>query len=236
MIRPKRNYLGATAGPVAGGFGVQLDGRALTTPAGAELILPTQALASAIAEEWRRQGDVIRPLTMPLMRLAATAADRVPAMREAVIGEIAAYGSTDLLCQRAPAPPELAAAQQAAWQPWLDWLEKLCRIRLAPSARVPAAPQDKTALAALRDKIGRFDDFRLAGLQALAANLGSVVLALAVAEGALGAAEASELSFLEERFQARRWGADAEADKRRQAIAADVADVARFLELAGAPA
>jgi chaperone required for assembly of F1-ATPase len=235
VIRPRRNYRFAAAGPAPGGFAVMLDGRALTTPADAELRLPTQALAAAIADEWQRQGDVIRPLTMPLMRLAATAVDRVPSMREAVIGEIAAYGAADLLCQRAPAPPELAAEQQAAWQPWLDWLDRQCHVRLAPSAGVRAGPQDKAALAALRDRIAALDNFRLAGLQALAANLGSVALALAVAEGVLAAADAGELCFLEERFQARRWGADGEAEKRRQAVAADIADVARFLELTRAP-
>ncbi len=198
--------------------------------------LPTEALAAAIANEWHEQGDVIRPLTMPMMRLAATAIDRVPLARDAVIDEIAAYGAADLLCQRAPEPPELAALQHQAWQPWLDWLSEHGGIHLTANSGVLVGTQDKAALAALRARIAAKNDFGLAGLQALAANLGSVALALAVAEGPLDAARAAELSFLEERFQARRWSVDEEAEKRRLAIAADIADVARFLELARRPA
>jgi chaperone required for assembly of F1-ATPase len=232
--RQRRNYQLAAARPAEGGFGVRLDSRILTTPAGAEMVLPTEALAAAIAAEWQQQSEVIRPLTMPMMRLAATAIDRAPLARDAVIDEVAAYGGADLLCQRAAEPADLAAEEQAAWQPWLDWLERHEGIRLAATSGVLVRVQDKGAMAALRARIAALDNFALTGLQALTANLGSVVLALAVVRGALDAVRASELSFLEERFQARRWNVDEEAEKRRQAIAADVADVARFLVLARA--
>ena len=35
------------------GYGVALDGRPVRTPARAELVVPTRALAEAIADEWR---------------------------------------------------------------------------------------------------------------------------------------------------------------------------------------
>ena len=54
------------------GLSIQLDGRNLRSPAGNLLRLPTMALASAIADEWRAQIDDIDPATMPLVSLAVT--------------------------------------------------------------------------------------------------------------------------------------------------------------------
>ena len=45
----------------------------------ANLLLPDRALAEAIAEEWRAQGEEIIPATMPMLRLANTAQDGVAA-------------------------------------------------------------------------------------------------------------------------------------------------------------
>ena len=64
------------------GLSIQLDGRNLRSPAGSLLRLPTMALASAIADEWRAQGDDIDPATMPLFSLAVTVIDRVTPQRE----------------------------------------------------------------------------------------------------------------------------------------------------------
>ena len=58
---------------------------------------------------------------MPLTRLAATAIDRTATQRDQVITETAIYAGADLVCYRADHPPELAARQQSAWQPLLDW-------------------------------------------------------------------------------------------------------------------
>ena len=43
------------------GLSIQLDGQNLRSPAGSLLRLPTRSLASAIADEWRAQGDDIDP-------------------------------------------------------------------------------------------------------------------------------------------------------------------------------
>src|SRR6202043_1277650 len=68
--------------------GILLDGKALRTPRGAALVLPTDALAEAVADEWRAQGDEIVPSEMPLTKLANTAIDGVVPRRDEVIAEI----------------------------------------------------------------------------------------------------------------------------------------------------
>ena len=86
---------------------------------GSLLRLPTMSLASAIADEWRAQGDDIDPATLPLFSLAVTVVDRVIPQRDAIIAELSAYGGNDLLCYRDD-QDDLASRQQDHWQPWLD--------------------------------------------------------------------------------------------------------------------
>src|SRR4051812_27464439 len=99
------------------GWGVALDGRPMRTPAKNAMTLPSEALATAIAAEWDAQHDEIRPYTMPLTRLAATAIDRTAHQHDAVVNEVANYAGTDLVCYRAEPPPALAARQAPMWQP-----------------------------------------------------------------------------------------------------------------------
>lgn len=213
------------------GFALDLDGKPLPTPGKKPLRVPSRALADAIAAEWQGQGKDIKPLTMPLMRLASTAIDRLPDVRETTIAEIAAYGGTDLVCYRTQTPAELLARQKELWDPLLAWLRRRYDIHLAATDCVIAIPQGETSLARLRQVVASFDDWRLAALHALTTATGSVVIALAAIAGEVDAAKAYELSVLDELFQRELWGADAEADARREALAADIAASLHFLEL-----
>ena len=69
-----------------GGHEVFLDDRALRTPGKLPLILPTAALAEALAQEWQAQGDLIQPQTMPLTRAANSAVEKVAPQFDAVAG------------------------------------------------------------------------------------------------------------------------------------------------------
>ena len=59
------------------GFAIELDGRRVRTPAKAALILPTLAMAQAVAAEWEAQTDRIDPRMMPVTRSANAAIDKV---------------------------------------------------------------------------------------------------------------------------------------------------------------
>lgn len=61
---------------VGADHGIALDGRPVRTPGRAALVLPTPALAHAVAAEWRAVGDTIDPRAMPLTGLANAAIDR----------------------------------------------------------------------------------------------------------------------------------------------------------------
>src|SRR5437016_8851723 len=108
----RRVYREVTTRPASGGWGIALDGRPMRTPGRNELIVPSAALAEAIAAEWEAQQGDIRPATMPLTRLAATAIDRTRAQRELVVAETANYAGTDLVCYRAEHPPALIRSEE----------------------------------------------------------------------------------------------------------------------------
>ncbi len=228
----KRFYKTVSISIEDNGHAVLLDGRAIKTPKRAPLAVPTQALAEAIAEEWRAQGDEIIPATMPLTKLANTAIDRVPGRAREVVDAIMAY-LNDLLCYRATAPADLAARQSAEWDPLLDWAAERYGARLSIQSGITHFAQPEETAAALRQAVERHDLFTLAALHNAATILHSLVLALALAEGRLTADEAFALSQLDERYQAEHWGEDAEAIERASTIAAELAAVERFMRLAG---
>jgi len=110
----KRFYKEVSVSVGAGGDGYQilLDGRPVRSPARRPLLLPDVALAEAVAEEWRSQGESIALARMALTRLVSTSQDRMPALRGAAIDEVVDYALTDLLCYRAAEPEVLAERQR----------------------------------------------------------------------------------------------------------------------------
>jgi chaperone required for assembly of F1-ATPase len=227
----KRVYGAVSARPVEGSWGVFLDARPLRTPAKRELSVPARRLAEAIAAEWDAQETDIHPERMPLTRLAATALDHTSAQRDKIVAEVANYAATDLVCYRAEQPPALVARQEAAWGPLIDWAAGRYDAGLAVTAGIVPQPQSPASLKAFAAVVASFDDFRLTALQALTAGCGSLVIALALAEGRLGPDAAFAASQLDETFQIEAWGEDAEAMKRRALLAEDIKGAARFLEL-----
>jgi chaperone required for assembly of F1-ATPase len=75
------------------------------------------------------------------------------------------------------------------------------------------------------------DVFGLTALAAMTGSAGSLVIALALAEGRVSDDAAADAALLDELFQAGKWGSDPEADRRRAAIRADLAAAARFHRL-----
>ncbi|HJO73513.1 MAG TPA: ATP12 family protein [Rhodospirillales bacterium] len=227
----KRLFETAAVTAAEGGFMVTLDGRPALTPGGASLTLPGRALAAAVAAEWAAQGEEIRPHTMPFTGLANSAVDGVAPDRRAVVEHAVKYAATDLLCYRANNQPELARRQHAEWQPLLDWAGEALGAPLAVTEGIAPVDQPAAALDALGAAVEALGDLELAALSSLTAACGSLVLALALAAGRIGAGEAYALSQLDETYQIEKWGADAEAVARCDRLCAEIAAAAAFLEL-----
>ncbi len=227
----KRFYEEATVHEDGGEWGVKLDGKPLRTPAKAPLVLPTRALAEAIADEWRGQEVTIKPATLPLTRIASTAIDLIPQKRPAVIEETAKYAGTDLLCYHAEEPAKLVQRQAEAWQPMLDWAMLRYDAPLKVTAGILPVSQPAQSLRALTAALAAMDDQRLMVLHLVTGACGSLILALALAEGRIGADEAFALAQLDETFEIELWGEDAEQTARRANLLEDIRLMARFLSL-----
>jgi chaperone required for assembly of F1-ATPase len=224
----KRFYKTAGLTEVPEGFGVALDGKPVRTPAKRLLVVPTRALAEAIADEWLAQGDTVDPKRLPLTRLASIALDLVAPRREAVIAEVVKYAGTDLVCYRASEPPELVARQHAAWQPLIDWATLRFDAPLSVTSSILPITQSTATLKAFEVAVAAYDSHRLAALHLATAACGSLVVALALIEGRIDAEAAFAAAELDESYEIERWGEDAEQAKRRQGLRDDIALAARF--------
>ena len=195
--------------------GIALDGRPVRTPGRVPLILPTAALAEAIAGEWRAIGDTLDPRAMPLTGLANAAIDRVAPDPVPFAADLARYGDTDLLCYRADGPEPLVARQHAAWDPVLGWARTRYDIHLETTAGVIHRAQPPATLARLREAVTALDPFALAALSPLVTLTGSLLLAVALVERAITPDEAWAAAHVDEDWQAELWGEDQLATDRR---------------------
>ena len=225
----KRFYEQAGFEPVTGGQLVTLDGKPVRTPGRAALLLPGPASAAAVALEWQAQGPTIKPAEMRLTRLATTVVDLMPARRGDVVQELGGHALTDLLCYRAAEPTSLRLRQTRLWQPWLDRAAERWGAPLASTYGLEALSHPEASLAALAGLVGGLDDWRLVGAHAAVTGTGSLVLGLAMVEGAIDARQAFEAALLEELFNGERWGQDQEQLLRQQRIRADLETAERFL-------
>ena len=213
--RIKRFYKTAGVAEAEGGFALNLDGRTARTPAKRPLVVPTRALAEAIAVEWEAQREFLAPATMPLTRLAHSAIDGVAEALEATIAEIAKYAETDLVCYRALEPEKLASRQAEAFDPVLAFAEGELGARFVLAGGIMHVPQPAASLAAVRAAIPA-EPFAVTALHGLTSLSGSVLIALMIAREAIAPEAAWAAAHVDEDFQIEAWGEDEEAMRRRE--------------------
>jgi chaperone required for assembly of F1-ATPase len=144
---------------------------------------------------------------------------------------LAAYGETDLLYYRAEGPAPLAARQTKLWDPILAWAQQRYDAVFELATGVIHMKQPADTVARLRAAVATRQPFALAGLSPLVTVSGSLLIALAVAEGALGLDDAWAAATLDEQWQAQHWGEDSEAAAALAARQREFAAAARFLAL-----
>lgn len=224
----RRFYQDATAGPE---LGLLLDGKPVKTPGRRDLVLPNARLAEAIADEWQAQEEKIDPRAMPLTRLAYAALDRVATDRAAFAAGLARYGESDLLYYRVDEPAALAARQTEHWDPILAWAQQRYDVVFELATGIVHMPQPGETVARLGEAVAAQGPFELAGLSPLVTVSGSLLVALALAEGEISLGQAWAAAMLDEQWQAEQWGEDAEAAAALAARRRDFEAASRFLSL-----
>jgi chaperone required for assembly of F1-ATPase len=211
--------------------GILLDARPVRTPSKKLQTLPTNALAEAVAEEWRAQEGEIKPETMRLSGLANAAIDLIGPDPKAFAAGLAAYGESDLLCYRADDPPELVTRQLDAWEPLLEWALARYDVNFTRVSGIMHQAQPAETITRLGSAIGTRGAFELAALSHIVTISGSLVIALAVLEHQIEADAAFDTAHLDELYQAEQWGEDWMAADARVLRRADFVSACHFLRL-----
>jgi chaperone required for assembly of F1-ATPase len=227
----KRFYREVATEAHGSGWRVTLDGRPLKTVGARAQIVPTVALAEALAAEWAGQGATIDPTRFVLRDMVDYAIDVVATGRAEVIRAILGFAESDTLCYRGDPDEALWAHQQRQWEPLLTGAEARWDVRFVRICGIIHRPQPPETLARLAGVVGALDDFTLAALNTLTSLAASLVLGLAALEPDADIPALWAAAHVEEDWQAELWGRDEEAMARQAQRGAIFAAAARLVRL-----
>ncbi len=228
----KRFYREVAVAAEGAAWQVTLDGRGVKTQGGQAQLVPTRALAEALAAEWAGQDDEIDAARFALRDLADYALDVAGSDRCVTVAGLLRYGETDTLCYRAEPEEPLHARQLELWEPLLKAAEARWDIHFERVAGIVHRPQPAATLKRLEFVLLAKNDFDLAALVTLTSISASLVIGLAALEPDADIAALWQASELEADWQADLWGKDAEAEARQEHRFAGFAAAARFARLA----
>lgn len=228
---PKRFYERVAVAERGAGFAILLDGRPVRTPAKLVLVVPTRALADALAAEWDAQVETIDPATMPLTRHVNTTRDGIEGREAEIRADIVNFAGSDLLCYRAESPAGLVAAQARAWDPLLAWARTALGSHFKVATGLMPIEQPPEALAGIAAALEARSAFELAGMHTMTSLTGSAIIALAVVHGITTPEAAWDAAHVDEDWQIAQWGEDGEARARRDRRWVEMAAAGRLVKL-----
>ncbi len=228
---PKRFYKSVNVCQTSGGYGIELDGRGIKTKAKAALAVPARELAEQIAAEWRDQGEFIDPAAMALTRIANSAIDLVAENPKPVRAEILGFAASDLLCYRAASPQALIERQDELWSPILALAAQKLGAEFETTVSLVHLEQPKAALGAFENWLGGEGAFELAAEHTLTVLSGSALVTWALAADEISQSAAWRVAHVDEDWQSEQWGADEEAESRREARYTEFRAAADFLSM-----
>jgi chaperone required for assembly of F1-ATPase len=197
-----------------GGFAVILDGKPIRTPSGRIVAVPVRPLAEAIAAEWRAQGEMLDPVTMPLTRFANSVVEGVVDRADLVRDDVAKYLDSDLLFYRAGHPEGLVQREAQHWDPVLDWARDNLGAHFILAEGVMHVSQPEPAIAAACAALPS-DPWAIAAAHVVTTVTGSALLALALIHGVCDPDQVWAAAHVDEDWNAEQWGVDEEAAARR---------------------
>ncbi|HQZ13732.1 MAG TPA: ATP12 family protein [Devosia sp.] len=230
---PKRFYKDVGVGTAGDGFAVTLDGRSPRTPGQKPVVVPGEALARAMADEWAAQGEFIDPATMPIVRLVNSAIEGGDERLQAFRDEVLKYAGNDLLLYRADAPRELVAEQEKHWDGALTKLARHFDIGFQPTMGIMHQLQPAPTLAQLGRALADETLIPLVAMVSLTGITGSGLLTLALRHGLMTPDEVWDAAQVDEDHNTRLWGDVTEASERREKRRRDFDAAVRVLEMMG---
>ena len=124
---------------------------------------------------------------------------------------------------------DLIAEERQVWDPIVEWAKKNMDADFKTSESLEVPMENNASLPRLQVFLEKLSDKELAAFYQTGKITKSVLLAAALVKKQITADEAFRAAFLEEIWQADKWGHDAEADQRREVIRQELIDVEKFL-------
>ncbi len=227
----KRFYKQVAVAKADRGWRVELDGRPIKTALGNPQIVPTEALACELADEWDGQGETIDTALFRKRDLADFAIDMVEPDCAGTTAKLLAFLETDTLCYRADPDEPLYRRQQAVWEPVVAAFEKREGVKLERISGIMHRPQPEATVAALATRLGALDPFTLTALLTMTSLAASLIVGLSALEENADIEALWDAANLEEDWQVEQWGEDFEAAAVRKQRRADFVNAWEFLKL-----
>lgn len=232
----KRFYKSVTLGEATdAGYQLLLDNKPVRTPDRKIFFVPSLKLADLIVKEWEDQKEEILPLTMPVCQMTMTLIDRVIPHRKALEEEMLGYIDTDLICYRAEEPEQYKKAQEAQWDPFIEWFEHEFKLRLQITSGLSPLTQDPAIHDTIATHVATLNDGQLMAMYLATMGTGSIILALAFQmkafsnDAILSAAFAEEL-MKDEIYLGHIYGSAPDQEKKYASLKSDLATLGHFLD------
>ena len=149
--------------------------------------------------------------------------------RKIIIEKLVKYSLTDMLLFWGT-NEDLFKCQKEKWTPILTWAKENLETKFNTTQSLDVPAQDSNSGIRLKLFLESLSDKELTAFYYAALNMRSVLLAAAFVKGKISAKEAFETSCLEELWQAKQWGTDAEASARRDELKKELEDIQSFLK------
>jgi len=223
----KKLYKVSSYKQVSNGFHILLDGRAVKTKSGQEILVSSVDIAERIVLEWANQGDVIDPQTMPLTQIVNTKIDHVLKNRAKMTSVILKYLDTDLLCYLASEPKELVDLQEEKWGKCRSWFEGKSNYKLKTTNGLVAISQSEEIHKFVNDYVSGLNYDEFTALQIIVPLSGSLILGMVMVSGQLNSQEVLDACFVEEDFKdtlynSEKCGTDPYIVSKKQAAITDL--------------
>ncbi len=229
----KRFYKEVSAAPIEGGFSINLDGRPTKTPGHKLVHVLSETLAVKMVGEWEVQEEFIDPRTMPLVRLVNSAVEGGVDVEAALREEVVKFAGNDLMLFRADSPRELVALQTEHWGSALARIEKHFGVKFESVIGIVNKNQPQASLDCLATDLENLGFMELTALVSITGLTGSGLLAFALRHGLIEADQVWDLAHVDETYNAKNWGADAEAIARLEKRKIEFDAAVTVLELTG---
>ncbi|WWC72695.1 uncharacterized protein I206_106659 [Kwoniella pini CBS 10737] len=194
----------------SGEYQITLDHRALKTPGGSKLIIPTERrlIALLIANEWENQDEVLKQHALPVTSLVSRAIDGLGEgeIRIGVINQLMKYLDTDTILFKNDTPSSLVRMQNEHWDPLYKWLENEYNVKLNSAKGFSPPKQSEQVKNKLKILLEGMDGWELSAFERAAYASKSFIIALALCKGKLTANQAADASHVEVRSQIEKWG------------------------------